>query len=484
MKRMMKTKIKYLAGLLLFTMAFTSCDKDFLTEEPILQQTNEFTLSTFKGLNQAALGAYTPLFNTPWYGRDYVVASDIRSGNAKLSPKSSGRFRTEYQWGYNPGTAPGVWTTAYDAIARANNVINAIDDDFSEDDVTEQDLNNVKAECLFIRAIGHFDLVRLYAQPYSHDKESLGVPVVLLTEIGEPARNTVEEVYTQVVADLKQAESIIDPEYVRSAGNDVRGFVTKEAIQALLARVYLYMEDWQNAADYAAKVINSGKFQMYTTAEYTTWDNGGVFGLEAAKIPGEVIFEIYGSEGNSGHGNWDVIAYILSPDGYGDVGASQDLLDLFEENDVRGNLFRTHSDFGDALWSLKYPGKNGNLREENIPVLRLSEMYLIRAEALLKGAVISGESAVNDYNTIRTNRGLTAVSSISVQDIYDERRRELCFEGHQLFDLARTKRELVRNDYSGTVNQNVPFPDYKWAAPIPLGEMDANPNMQQNPNYN
>lgn len=479
----MKTKIKYLSGLLLFTLVFFSCDKEFLVEEPILQQTNEFTLSTFKGLNQAALGAYTPLFNTPWYGRNFVVSSDIRSGNAKISPKSSGRFRTEYQWGYNPGTAPGLWTVAYDAIARANNVINAIEDDFSETGVTQQQIDNVKAECLFIRAIGHFDMVRLYAQPYSHDKSGLGVPVVLKTEIGLPERNTVEEVYNQVVSDLEEAENIIEPGYVRASGNDERGFVTREAIQALLARVHLYMENWQAAADYATEVINSGKFQMYSASEYTTWDNGGVFGLEAAKIPGEVIFEIYGSEGNSGHGNWDVIAYILSPDGYGDVGASQDLLDLFEENDVRGELFRTHPDYGDALWSTKYPGKSGNLREENIPILRLSEMYLIRAEAMLKGAVISGESSVNDYNKIRTNRGLSAVSSVSVQDIYDERRRELCFEGHQLFDLARTKRDLERTDYSGTVNQNVPFPDYKWAAPIPLGETDANPNIVQNPNY-
>lgn len=478
----MKVNYKYILGVLVLALGLSACD-NFLTEEPILQQTNEFTLSNYKGLNQATLGAYTPFFNTPWYGRNYVVAADIRGGNAKLSPKSSGRFRTDYQWGYSPGTAPGVWTTAYDAIARANNVINTINGEFSEVGVTKQDLDNLKAECLFIRAMGHFDLVRLYAQPYSYDNASLGVPVVLITEIGLPERNTVEEVYAQVLTDLKEAENIIADDYVRESGNDERGFITKAAIQALLARVYLYKEDWQNAADYATKLINNDDFQLYTATEYTTYDNGGVFGLEAAKIPGEVIFQIYGSEGNSGHGNWDVIAYILSPDGYGDVGASQDLLDLFEEGDVRGNLFRTHPDFGDALWSLKYPGKSGNLRIENIPVLRLSEMYLIRAEAISKGAVISGILPVDDYNAIRTNRGLEKVTAVTVQDIYDERRRELCFEGHQLFDLGRTQRGLERNDYSGTVNQDVPFPNYKWAAPIPLSETDANENIIQNPEY-
>lgn len=483
----MKTKLIYITSLLLFTVAFSSCDKGFLTEEPILQQTNELTLASFKGLDQATLGAYTPLFNTPWYGRNYVVAADLRGGNAKISPKSSGRFRTEYQWAYTEGTGPGVWTTAYDAIARANNVINAIGDDFSEPNITQQQIDNIKAECLFIRAIGHFDMVRLYAQPYSYGSESLGIPVILETEIGLPERNTVQEVYSQVVTDLREAEEIIDPAYLRSGANDERGFISLEAIQALLARVYLYMENWQDAAGYATKVINSGKFQMYTAADYTTVENGGVFGLEAAKIPGEVIFEIYGSEGNSGHGNWDVIAYMLSPDGYGDVGASMDLVNLYEDGDIRANLFRTHPDYGDALWSLKYPGKYDgaafDLREENIPVLRLSEMYLIRAESMLKGAVVSGETALGDYNMIRTNRGLAAASSVTIPEIYTERRRELCFEGHELFDLARTERELVRTDFSGSMNQNVSFPDYKWAAPIPLSEIDANENMEQNPGY-
>ncbi|MFB6318547.1 RagB/SusD family nutrient uptake outer membrane protein [Saccharicrinis sp. FJH54] len=480
---MMKTKLIYVAGLLLFSVAFTSCNKDFLTEEPILQQTNEFTLSTFKGLNQATLGAYTPFVDVAWYGRNFILASDLRGGNAKISPKSSGRFRTEYQWGYNEGTAPGLWTTAYDAIARANNVINAIEDGFSEIEVEQQEIDNVKAECLFIRAIGHFDMVRLYAQPYAYGKTSLGVPVILKTEMGLPKRNTVEEVYAQVVSDLLEAESLMSPSYVRDGGNDERAFVSLPAVQALLARVYLYMEDWQNAANYATKVIKSGKFQMYTAAEYTTYDNGGVFGLEAAKVPGEVIFDVYGSEGNSGNEGWDVISYMLSPDGYGDVGASMDLVTLYEEGDVRGNLFRTHPDYGDALWSLKYPGKNGNLREDNVPVLRLSEMYLIRAEAILKGAIVSGVTAVDDYNMIRTNRGLAAASTVSIPDIYTERRRELCFEGHQFFDLARTERSLERTDYAGSINQNVAFPDYKWAAPIPLGEIDANENMEQNPGY-
>jgi len=150
-------------------------------------------------------------------------------------------------------------------------------------------------------------------------------------------------------------------------------------------------------------------------------------------------------------------------------------------------LFRNHPpDYVDALWFLKYPGKasfDGSIRVENIPVLRVSEMYLIRAEAILNGASVSGATAVGDVNMIRNNRGATALGSVSLADVYRERRMELCFEGHELFDLSRTGRSLTRSDYDGAVNKDIPFPDYRWALPIPQQELDANENMEQNPGY-
>jgi starch-binding outer membrane protein, SusD/RagB family len=475
---MKKIRMKYIIGLLAVLLSSTACE-NFLVQEPVLEQTNELTLSTFKGLNSATAGTYSLLYGTTWYGRNFVVTADLKGGNAKLSPKSSGRFTTEYQWNNNAGSAPGLWGTAYATIARANNVINALAD-FDDPLVAQEDLDHLQAECLFLRGLAYFDLVREYAQPYTYQKESLGVPIVLVTEEGYPARNTVAEVYAQVVSDLTDAERLIGS-YVREGSKDPLGVASKGAVQALLSRVYLYMGDWQKAADYATTIINSGNYTMYTAADYTTWDNGGVWGLEAGR--GEMVFEVYGAEGNSAHGNWDVISYILSPDGYGDVGASKDLTSLYEEGDVRRNLFTTAADYGDAEWSLKYPGKGGNLREDNIPVLRLSEMYLIRAESIINGATISGASPLSDYNMIRTHRGLAAATNVSLSDIYDERRRELCFEGQAVFDLARTQRDLVRVDYDGSVNQDVAFPDYKWAMPIPQSEVDANENMVQNEGY-
>lgn len=475
----MKRPLLYLT--IAATSIFASCD-DFLVKEPVLQQTNELTLSTFSGLDKATAGAYSILYRSSWYGRNFVVSCDLRGGNGEMSPKSSGRFTNDYQWIYTPSTTSGLWSYGYFCISQANNIINAIPA-LADPDVSADQLNNIQAECLFLRALSHFDLVRTYAQPFTYEPDGLGVPVVLVTENGKPARNTTREVYNQIVSDLQAAESLISPSYQRTGVKDPLAQVTKPAIQALLARAYLYMGEYQKAADYATKLIESTKFKMYTAKQYTTYADGGIWGLEVSPTPGEVIFEIYGSEGNSAHDGWDVISYILNPEGYGDVGASDDLVNLYEEDDVRGNLFVKSKDekYADGIWSNKFCGKTGNLREDNIPILRLSEMYLIRCEAQFNGAKVDNSTALKDINVIRTNRNASPINSITSKTIMEERRRELCFEGHVAFDYARMNMGLERTDYTGTSNQNVPFPDKKWALPIPITETDANPNIVQNP---
>jgi len=478
----MKTRNIIFLGLMALVLSFTACE-DFLYQEPRLSQTTELTLSTYDGLQKATLGAYTPLYATNWYGRNFIVTADLKGGNAKISPLNSGRFRTEYLWANTPTASNGLWTTAYNLISRVNNVINVIDEGFEEPGVAQADLDRLSAECKFLRGLAYFDLARLFCQPYSMggQADQYGLPVVLVSEIGTPARDDLGTVYAQIVNDLLDAEAGL-PETSVNGGTDPKGWATKYAAQALLARVYLYMEEWDNAAQYATKVIDNFPGRLYTPAEYTTWDNDGVWGTDAGV---EVIFEVFGAEGNSSHGNWDVISYIMSPDGYGDVGPSVDVKDLYEATDVRGDLFVNTADYPNDYWSLKYPGKapDGNLREDNIVVLRLAEMYLIRAEATLNGAA-TGVSATSDLNAIRSQRGATELAgTASLNDVYTERRLELCFEGHQLFDLARTGRPLERTDFDGAMNQNIPLPDYRWAMPIPHQEIDANSEMVQNPGY-
>ena len=461
---------------------FASCE-DFLTQEPRLMQTTELTLSTYDGMMNAAVAAYSPMYYSTWYARDFLVTADLKGGNSKISPITSGRFVQTYLWAEE---SYGLWTAAYDAIARANNIITALDG-FEEPGVEETDLLAVEAEAKFIRAISYFDLARIFCPAYNDNANAAyGLPVVLVTELGEPARNTVPETYAQIVEDLEFAAANLPAATIHEAGADLKGFATQNAAIALLARVNLYMENWQEAADLASEIITSmgGADGLYDAEKYTVWndpnvDGGGVWGTDAAK---EIIFEIFGSEGNSAHPNWDQITYIMSPNGYGDIGASKDVMDLYEPDDVRLGLFTNTADFPNDYWSLKYPGKGGNLRIDDIPVLRLAEMFLIRAEAALEGAS-TGSSATADLNAIRSHRNASDLTNVTLQDVYQERRRELCYEGHELFDLKRTNRGLVRNDYDGTINKDVPYPDHRWNAMIPKAELDANPNMVQNPGY-
>ena len=479
----MKTMIKNITVALGLILMLSACE-DFLQKEPVLQQTSELTLSTYNGLNNATIGAYTLFYGANWYGGDFILSSEMRGGNGKLEPQHAGWQFDAYVWNYTPERTENLWTSAYTAISRANNVINAIPD-FEGSAEEEAMLQNFKAECLFIRALAHFDMVRLYAQPYSVDKNGLGVPVVLETVIAEPARNTIDEVYTQVIADLKEAETLFG-DYTRSGGADVKGFASKQAAQALLARVYLNMEDYQNAADYATKIIDSGKYKMWTAAEYTTVskNENGAWGRETEGS--EVIFSIYGATGNSGSPGQQGVAYMTNPAFHGDAAVSNDLLSLFEDGDVRKDLFY-NDPAGNPVnegvfWIAKYPSKTGDGSANNIPVLRLSEMYLIRAEAIHQGASVAGVSALDDYNMIRENRGLAKrTSTLILSDISEERRRELCFEGHIFFDLKRREEGLVRVDFNGSANQNIAFPDNKWALPIPKSEFDGNENMVQNP---
>ena len=482
----MKNKIKIILVVILVGF-MTGCSESFLEEFPRLQQSDVLTFDTYDGLYKATAGTYDRLCGAGWYGAGFVITADLKGGNAKRI-LNSGRYVNEYLWINTPASTSGLWDDAYRTIARANNVINVIDDGFEETGVDQADIDVLKGECLFLRALSHWDLVRMYALPYSAGTGNLGVPVVLVTENGYPARNTVGEVYTQIVADLIAAEAILPAVNHRDIGDEM-GWATSWAAKALLAKVYLYEEDWANAAAKAGELIDvSAGFSLFTAAEYTTWDLGGHWG----SAPGgdEIIFQVDGSESNNVHPWWEAISYMVDPGGYGDIGTSVDLLNLYEVGDVRADLF---IDPGLAAWpgekwTLKYPGRLGGTphREFNTPVLRLAEMYLIRAEAYLN---TTGD-ALADYNAIRTNRGLALATTVTLADIYDERRRELNFEGNELFDLSRTGRSLDREDANVAVNKDVAFTaggsaldNYLWAMPIPIGEMDANVNMEQNPGY-
>lgn len=464
---------------------FTSCS-DFLTEEPKQEQSNELTFATFDGVNKAAAAMYGMFQSDAWYDGEFTLMSELRCGNAKnpTSVPGSGRYRTDTQWIYSDRSTSPLWSYAYYTIARANNVINNLDDKVGKD-ATQQQVNNVKAEALFIRALCYFDLVITYCQPYNYnatEDDKMGVPLVLVTENGKPARDSKENVYNQIVADLLQAESIMADDYVRAGVTDKAATPTKPAIQALLSRVYLYMNKWQEAADYATKVINNKKYELAPADAYAA-----MFSAATAPEGGEIIFEVYGSDKNEYWDNsgWAHLPYITTTDdqgSHGDVCATKDLYDLYSEGDVRKSMYKQH---GNDYFPTKYSGKpkDSDPKYTNVPILRLSEMYLNRAEAIINGASVQGVTAESDLRKIATVRGASQTAAATKQGVFDERRRELAFEGHITADYARCNKSMTRKDFDDSKNKDVAFPSYMWALPIPNRERTANPNVAQNPGY-
>ena len=455
---------------------FSSCS-DFLTEEPILKQSNELTFAEFDNLDKAGAALLAMTQSDAWYDGSFLMQSEMRCGNAK-NPKSmpgSGRYRNETQWNFNESLTSPLWSYAYYTIARANNVINNLEGK-EVNGVTAQQVNNLKAEALFVRALSHFDLVITYCQPYN-SADTLGVPVVLVTENGKPARSGKKTVYNQIVKDLTEAEGLMSDNYTRSGATDKAAVVSKPAIQALLSRVYLYMEEWQKAADYATKVINCGKYSLAEGENYLS-----MYSAATAPAGGEIILEVYGSNKNEYWDNsgWTHLSFLTSLDCSGDICATSDLYNLFEAGDIRQQLYKQNEN---DWFCLKYVGKEGaNPRQTNVPIIRLSEMYLNRAEAIINGASVSGVTAEADLKTLASKRNATA-SAATRTGVFTDRRKELAFEGHIAYDYARTNTSLVRNDFDEVNNKDVAFPSYMWAMPIPKRELDANENMVQNPGY-
>lgn len=473
----MKNIFKLLTVATALVLMFSSCE-DYLEREPVLKNSEDLSLNDLNGINQAVKGAYARLYSGNYYGSDFYIMSDIRAGNAKSSPKNSGRFQEDYNWLQNASSTSNIFTSAYYIITSANKVLERIETYELQANESQEALDHMRAECLFLRALAHHDLVRTYGQPYHTDPDGLGIPIMLKSEVAKPERNTVSEVYAQIVSDLETAIPLFmdgfGSEY-RSEAVDPKAYATKPAAQGLLARVALYMRDYDKAANYAGKVIDESDAQLYDASNYTN-----VWGTNGAS---EILLEVYGNNQQSYAPYWEEIGYMYDGNGsYADVCASNGLLNMFEASDVRQDLFYSPEGFSGYFWPDKYPGKGGDSRQNNIPVLRLSEMYLIRAEAVLQGA--SGD-ALADLNAIRTHRGLTAVSSISMDDIFKERRLELCFEGHIFYDYKRLGRSLDRTDEDNRIvgEEDVPFPSNLWTYPIPQSEMDANENMVQNPGY-
>lgn len=466
----MKKLINKSLTILLLAVSFASCNKDFIDKSPYTSLSPAQALGTEADLKVALNGAYAAMRNTSLFGRTVPVAGDQFGDNAYVSVKNSGRYIAfnTYAVTVADGDVGGFWTAAYNTILRANNIINSSLSGTAK-------INQYKGEAYAIRATCYFYLVRYFAKPYTDNPSSLGVPLILTYDINQLApRNTVGEVYTQILSDLDKAYANIT-----TFSSSLQ--FSKYAAKALQAKVYLYKGDNSNAKTAAIDVITNGGFKVITDANWAAyWGSGAA---RTDKL--ETLFEV-SADGINNNG-FDALTNIYNQSGYGDLLCADDLYNSYSSTDIRKTAgFTTGTRGGVAsVFVQKYKNPNGSADPDDTKIMRLSDVYLIAAEA---SAPTDAPGALTYLNYIATRRDPAFVGYISTgtqlqADIINERRKELAFEGDRYGDLSRLKMDITRSTNFPSIARTLPYTDTKRLFPIPQSELDPNPNMKQNPGY-
>lgn len=424
---------------------FAACESP-LEIDPSQSIGDDVALSTARGVELALTGAYRSFQTGALYDREVTIYPEMYADNLDFT----GTYQTDREMQERTVTPDNVallnmWEDSYAGINRANNVLDAI----PNVDLTAEQAEEFRGEALFIRALHYFNLVRYFA----------GVPLVLEPSRGiesPGARDTQAAVYEQIIDDLVAATPLLP-----SPG--VAGRASETAAQALLAKVYLETANWEGARDMATAVIGSG---LYTLPE----DYREVF---ATKNSDESIFELQYSVNNS-----NALAFWYFPQSEGGrrgQAPSAELIGAFEAGDERLDAQVAYDD--GAPYGIKYWRIQTN--DDNVIVLRLAEMYLIRAEANARIPGFDPAVVRADIDEVRVRAGLAPLPTTVTAEgdlinaILQERRVELAMEGHRLFDLRRT----------GLGESVLGIPAFRLIFPIPQAELDVNEDLEQNPQY-
>jgi len=445
-------KLRYiLSAITLGALTLTSCE-DFLNMQPTSAANASSAINNSDDALTAINGVLSAMTTTTYYGRNMFMYADAKGGD--LTVFSAGRgLDGLYTFNHTAttGTYSGFWSRGYYIILQLNNILENIER-LEADGQTGFDL--YKGEAYTLRALVYFDLVRLYGMPYNYQKSAYGVPDIIetLSADAQPTRATVEENYNRILSDLKAGENALSSS--KKAIDQYPGYYANKALQA---RVYLYMEDYSSSLNAAEEIINSGVYKLYSNDEWeASWSeqNGS-----------ESIFEL-GIDSVADNGSASIGFYFLR---YGIVKNAQG---WFLASDYFLN--RLSEDPDDIRWSVmgydelydedpstehkgacyKYVGgvdMPGDGKETstavNIKVIRLSEIYLIAAEAALH--TNAKEAAASYLNQIRKrspNLEPATADSVSDQMILDERSKELFGEGHRFFDMIRLNQSITYND--------------------------------------
>ena len=466
---MKRITIKNMIVTTVLFLSLASCEKSFLELKPPTSLTPEFALATEADLQVALRGAYAGLKSTALYGRSLMVLGDMMADNTYQSALNTNRYTNFNLYNYlvTDGDVAGLWNASYTVILRANNIINSPIAD-------NANIQQIKGEAYAIRALAYFNLVRYFGSPYTLDPSKLGVPIITTYQADlKPERAKIADVYTLINKDLTQAFTLMT-KFTNSSQ------FSKYSAKALQAKVYLAMGDKTNAKTAALDVITNSGFTAISSAAHTGYWAGVAPRTDKVETLLEISFDAVANNA------FDALSYIYLQSGnYGDMLCSSELYDLFETADIRKSLYATGTRGGLAsVFVNKYGSFTGD--HSDTKVIRMSEMYLIAAEASYPS---NTADALKYVNEVTSRRGATAIASNGsalLEDIITERRKELAFEGERYLDMQRLQRNIARSKNYPAAALSIDFTNYRRIMPIPQGELDANPSikLQQNPGWN
>ncbi|MES2456826.1 MAG: RagB/SusD family nutrient uptake outer membrane protein [Bacteroidota bacterium] len=465
--------MKYNIGkfsIFILTSTLISCAKFIEIDPPKEYITAEAVFKGDETATSAVIGMYNAMANSSSYasGASSSVTSITGTSSDELVGYSSNllEFYGNEISTVNSDLSSSLYATPYKIIYTANTILEALE---ISDEITPPVKTQLKGEALFVRAFTNFYLVNMYG----------AIPLHLVADyrISQVAGRTPEnEVYKQILTDLISAENLLSDAYPSTG----RVRPNKSAAQALLARTYLYLRDWQNAEKYSSMVI--GK-----TTTYSLVNLDAVF-LADSK---EAIWQLFPTAGNNAEDARTFIpASLTTQPSF--VSLSKDLaINGFEANDKRQSSWIKSFTIGAITYyyPFKYKVRSATTPTEYSMVLRLAEQYLIRAEARINQGTI--DIGIGDLNVIRqrpvngmtTNTLLPLPATLSKTEallaVEQERKVELFSEwGHRWFDLKRTGRV---NDVMGKIKSKWQTNDQLY--PIPNDEISRNKNIAQNLGY-
>jgi len=473
--------------LILGLIVLQGCSKDLLDQTPDHVISEKLVLNSVEKLDKLLTGTYNEISRNTYLGRVLykraaVKGTDFRFVKTTYNPRDYELIFYKYEESSNSsGSGEDLWIQSFKAINNLNLIINNID--AAEGNAAEK--KEILGEALGLRGMVYFDLSRTFAYPWiKAGASSQGLPLKLSSEEIVTERSSLGATYDQIILDMQSSLDLLEE---NSWDQGSTKYLTKTGVKALLARVYLYKQDWENALKYAKEVIAArGEDKLMGVNSYVFEDYNS-----------ESLFELSITSENSLGSNGLGAQFDFKNGGQGDIIATQTFVDLLSayEGDPRAALLEEDKEGAQQAF-VKYINRSdgGGLSAHNIPVVRLSEMYLIAAEAAANGA--GGESESLSYLNTLIEKRTTNFSANQVTEtgealqerIAEERRRELALEGHGVYDYIRRGKDIIRpvaehlNTGVNVANLDIQTTDNRTICPIPASEVEAS-GMEQTEGY-